>query len=237
MKPTEQQLEVMRRSFAAAAEAVADPDDRAVTADEMWDVITGALVGGEARDVVRRVAGSAQAQVDWRITVEMVREAGLEVVVADASEADRKPALRDELAARRSQKAYWAGWVGAAVAAAAIAFFVLRPTRDEPNVPPTIRDVPRTRITSTVPAGPISSQRDLVLQWSGGPSQARYDVRVTAENLRVIDAAFNITTPRYTLPAATLRAHEGTTIYWRVVATSRAGERIESPSFSLRIGR
>jgi hypothetical protein len=69
------------------------------------------------------------------------------------------------------------------------------------------------------------------LRWQA-PEGARFDVRVTTEDLRVLDTASGLTIPEHTVPAEMLEGLDsGAKVFWQVEATLPDGSTIQSGTF------
>jgi len=229
MSERDKDLPALRRAFQARdarAEAAPGP---APTADELWAVANGELRGDKARAVLEHVARDPEVATEWRLTMALVREAGIEPAWDEQSE----PRVVESR--RRWPTAWFLGW-GAAAVAVAILVFILLPTktRDEPQVPPTLRTTGQFVIKSAV--GPELARGRFELRWSGAPAGSRYEVHITTTKLRRVHSEFDLrATSLVVRPDAFKGLAAATPLVWRVVAITAKGERIESPAFDVRL--
>jgi hypothetical protein len=69
------------------------------------------------------------------------------------------------------------------------------------------------------------------LRWQA-PEGARFDVRVTSEDLRILDTASGLTSPEYTVLAEKLEGlPAGAKIFWQVEATLPDSSVVQSGTF------
>ncbi len=215
----------LRRAF-QERDAVADATAGDVpSADDMWNVATGEVRGAAARRILERVIADPELAAEWRITVRLVREAGIEPAWSDAGVAPT-PWWRSTR--------WLAGW-GAAAVAVAVLVFLLMPSKPTPDdVPPTLRTNDGAAITSSV--APSLPRHRFELAWSGAPPGARFEVHVMTAKLKPVYSAYDLTKPRALVPADRLRAlPTNAALVWRVVAITKTGERIECKAFDIRV--
>ena len=90
-------------------------------------------------------------------------------------------------------------------------------------------------VDSLVGEGPLS-RSDFLLRWTAGPSDSRYNVTVTAEDLTPIADATALTEPEFTVPESSLATlTAGEIIIWQVETVTPDGRRTQSLAFLTRI--
>jgi len=84
----------------------------------------------------------------------------------------------------------------------------------EPSASPSSQE--RARIESLVSEDEPLPRQHCVLRWSG-PEGARYELRITTEDLSPVDSASGLTVPEYRIPPAKLKDLEpGSLLLWQV---------------------
>ncbi|MEM6990196.1 MAG: hypothetical protein AAF721_06860 [Myxococcota bacterium] len=200
--------------------------DEAWTADRDAQVDAGALIRGELdQDDAVALAARALDEPDVAFAVR----------VAAAMDEARREASAEVHGARPSSRPAWPWAVGLAVAAALLLFVFTRP----PSLPElddsTIRSGPVRAIEPTKPAA-VLSRDAFVLEWSGGPPDATYDVFVTTAELQPVFQARELTERTLQVPATKLEAYPaGSKLLWRVVAVTREGRRVHSTAFEVEV--
>jgi len=104
----------------------------------------------------------------------------------------------------------------------------------QPAAQPVYRQPAETVKIEASPATRELPRTTCYLRWSSGPEGTRYDLIVTAKDLRVLAIAKALAAPEYLLPAEKIPAstHE---IFWRVTAHLPGGDDISSETFTSRI--
>jgi hypothetical protein len=223
MNEETQELERLRAAFTApAAESPAAED--CPSPETIWSAVRGELPPQALREVVDHTARCAACAEDWRLAVEVNRQAGAREEAAP----DRLP---DNLIAGRFGR--WRAVAAAAALAAGllVAFGLYRgavvPSR------PTYRQSQPTEILSLLAAGQTLPRQAAVLRWTPLPGAVSYDVSVSTEDLRPIAGAHGQTAAEYHLPQDTLAGlPPGAKLLWLVDAVFPDGHRVTSSTFT-----
>jgi hypothetical protein len=221
MNPNEQELARWRAAFACPAEDVPAPD-ACPAPDRIWAAVRGELPADEIRGIVEHTAVCAACAEDWRLAVDLGREAGA------AEEA--KPLA--PVVYGRFQR--WRPVAAAVAMAAALAIVVgIRTDINRPVEEPVYREAQEVVVRSLVPAGRPLPRRDAVLRWTPVPGAVAYDLLVSTENLKVVTEAEGLRTTAYKVPENSLAGlPPGAKILWRVEAVLSDGSRDGSPTFT-----
>jgi hypothetical protein len=206
-----------------------------VSSDDMWAVATGEIVGDDARAILERIVASPASVAAWQVTRELVAEAGLEPVYDETPEVAR---VAKRAKPPRRPWWPWAAWGGAALAAAVAVFLVIAPrsTAHLGGGGSTHLRSGGDAIDSALGTDPSLARDAFELRWTGAPDGSVYEVHVTTERLEPIVNAFDVAEAKYAVTADDLAGvAPGTRLLWRVVAVTSDGERIESPSFTVRV--
>jgi hypothetical protein len=119
----------------------------------------------------------------------------------------------------------------AAVLLAVVSLVVFR-TYDKDGGQPVYRTQEADWLHSVTPDGTKLAHDSFVLRWAAGPEGTVYDVRVTTEDLRVLDRARRLESAELRVPTSALADLEsGARIFWQVTAHQPDGRTIESESF------
>jgi hypothetical protein len=206
--------------LAEAFQALEDPSGADVPEDlreRIWQAVSGALPAEERREIVDRVASDPACAEAWRVAAAMWQ--------ASQSTA---PVLR----AVPPRTTRWApAWLATAAVlllgtAIGVVSLLNRPQVDE------FRASPGVAIESRL-APDVSLPREAFrLRWSPGPEGARYQVRVTTEDLRVLATTADLTEAQFTVePAALAGLASGSRVFWQVEVLLPDGGRVASPTF------
>ena len=210
--------ERLRRSFQALAQTKAracSPEDH----DRVWAAVRGALPAAERRALVERLAGDPAIAEAWRIAHTLRRDDPWEPVVES----------------RRSTPVVGRWLATAAVALLAISAVLLVSRLDRSNGD-TLRTPGGTRVESLIASDAAMPRDAFRLRWSPAPAGARYQVRVTTEDLRVLTTIANLAEPQVTVDQAALAGlTPGTRVFWQVEATLPSGQRTASQTFATRL--
>ncbi len=195
--------------------------DASVSAETLHAFLDGELPAPEARAVALALVADPSLAEDLRVT------AGLKRAKNESVEA--------EVPARASRsRLLWAS--AAALAAAVLALWIMRPPAPSPGGSEEIRAGGETSPIVSSVVGESLPRDAFVLTWSGGPNEVTWDVQVTTEELTVVFQAFDREQPSVRVPASVLRDHAaGTKLLWRVTAVDAAGGRSRSAAFRVRL--
>jgi hypothetical protein len=202
----------LREAFRALSETEGGGE---VDAQQVWRAVAGELPPEERLEVIDKVAlepGYAEA---WRLATELFEASGGSIAAHTASR-------------RRAQTFSLSPYVLAAAAVLFVGFIGVLVSRNlAPREP-----VYRGELVAPLAGAEESLPRDAFrLRWQA-PEGARFDVRVTTEDLRVLDTASGLTTPEHTVPAEMLEGLEsGAKVFWQVEATLPDGSTIQSGTF------
>ena len=94
----------------------------------------------------------------------------------------------------------------------------------------------RGDIRSSLPGQQPLPRDRFVLEWTGGPVDARYQVEVMTEDLRLIDRVSGLEAPQYQVPAEKLRdVASGDTLLWQVTPLPRDTRSSHFETFRTRV--
>ena len=190
--------------------------------DEIWLAVTGALPADRRRLIVDRMATDPACAEAWRIAHEMWRAAADTTAAIPAPQPSR---------ARR----WVAPWMAAAavlLVGTTIGLVTLRDRRagDQFRAPAGYAVQARQPDMASLP------REAFRLEWTAGPAGARYQVRVTAEDLTLLTTASDLNVPSFTVAPAQLAPYPaGAAILWQVEATLPDGDRVASRTFVTRV--
>jgi hypothetical protein len=187
--------------------------------DRIRQTLAGAIPADDRRALVERLASEPGLAEAWRVANHLRRD---------------PPAHR---AVARPPLASW--WqpgslvAAAALAALAVAAVVLPRHRTDGD---TLRGAGNHVIESRLADGAALPRNAFRLQWSEGPPESRYQVRVATEDLRLLASVADLSEPELVVEEAIL-AHlvTGSRIFWQVEARLPDGERVVSPTFVVRL--
>lgn len=216
----------LRRAFAAGAELAGTGED-CPAADRLWAVAALEAPPEERLRVAEHTARCAACAEDFRIVVEMVREAAMTKTtpapnpgtVVVGPWATTTPARRH----------LWGALAALLFLGAGLA--VLWPRIAPPPGPPIYRGNEKAEILSSLGASPKLPRAEALLRWQGPPG-ALYSIRVTGPDLRLVAEAQDLEKGEHRLRPAELEAYPaGTPFTWQVTAFLADGQRLESGIF------
>ncbi len=190
--------------------------------DRIWRAVAGELPVEERLALVDRMAVEAGLAEAWRIAHAL--HAAEPTVTARPPDAVRRasPWLRSWLAA--------AAMVLLGVASAVV-FQRFQPGGDE-----TFRTSEHQVIRSLVAADARLPRNAFRLRWSPGPPEARYQVRVTTDDLRLLTTTTDLVQAEFLVPPEILaEVPSGATVLWQVEAMLPSGARLASATFTARV--
>ncbi|HSS75390.1 MAG TPA: hypothetical protein VLV54_01465 [Thermoanaerobaculia bacterium] len=223
MNQENQELERLRAAFTAPAMDEPAHED-CPSPETLWAAVRGELQPQALRAVVDHTAVCAACAEDWRLAVEVNRQA--------AEQEESAPAkLPGNVIAGR-----FGGWRSLTAAAAlAASLLVAVGIYREAKGPsqPTYRETQQETVRSLVVAGQALPRQAAVLRWTPLPGATAYDVSVGTEDLRQVASAHGLAATGYRLPPTALAGlPAGTKLLWRVEAIFPDGHRVESPTFT-----
>jgi hypothetical protein len=211
----------LREAFLALSESE-EVSEGNVDTLKVWKAVAGELGVNERLEVIDKVAlepGYAEA---WRLATELFdaqsQEAG--PVATSTSEAGlRAPGVRTP-----SRSPY----ILAAAAVLLVGFLGVIVSRSLAPREPIYRGavvVPLTGAEESLP------RNDFRLRWQA-PEGSRFDIRVTTEDLWILDTASGLTSPEYVVPAERLEGLAAESkVFWQVEAKLPDGSVVQSGTF------
>ena len=206
----------LREAFASLSDT--EPGSEVDTV-RVWKAVAGELPAEERREVIDKVATDPAYAEAWRVATELRRASGESLAGVVVTVPARAPRA----------------WRFSTLAAAAAALFAatfgvyLYGTRT-PATP-----IYRGAIESLVASDSSLARDAFRLEWRA-PAGARFDVRVTTEELTVIDQVTGLEATTYLVPEDRLQElSPGATIFWQVEATLSDGAVVESETFIVQL--
>lgn len=186
--------------------------------ERLWDAVHGRLAAGECEAIVEHTVACPACAEDWRLALDLRRE-----VLADAARPSTSPASRR--------------WLSLAAAAAGLLLaggLALRLVAPGPKA--AYREPSGAPVHSLIAEDQRLPREHFVLRWSPGVAGARYNLRVSREDLEEVTRARGLAEPRFEVPASALSdIPDGTRLLWQVEVLSPGGERRLSPTFFARL--
>ena len=208
--------EALRSAFQALADSSGGECSRE-DLDRIWLAVGGELSAAERRELVERLATDAACAEAWRIAHEL--RGSLPIAVAGDRRSPWRPA------------SWLAAAAGLVLAAGVVLFVSVNRSGDA-----TFRDPGQAAIESLVPSEAVLPRDAFRLRWTPGPQDARYQVQVTTEDLRLLVTTADLTRPEVTVDAARLAdVPQGSRLLWQVEVTLPNGERTRSSTFVTRV--
>jgi hypothetical protein len=209
------EIENLRRAFTAPGGTAPRPED-CPPAETLWAAVHGELPPGALRDVVDHIATCPACAEDWRLAVEVEREATATAEVAAGRAAS--PVL------------YPRRWLRLApllaAAAAIVALVVGLPLVHHENEP-TYRGGPQ-KVASQVVEGQELPRDHCLLLWSG-PKDATYEIEVDSLTGDRLFSKRGLKVLSYEVPKSCFNGvRPGTRLEWRVTATPPRGAPVHS---------
>jgi hypothetical protein len=223
MNQDDQELARLRAAFAAPAAIAPDPES-CPAPEVIWAAVRGELPPRELREVLEHTASCTACAEDWRLAAELDRQS--------AATADVVTTPGKVITGRFGQ---WRAFAGVAALAACLLIAIgLNRTGEVGPKDPTYRDVPATGavVRSLLPDGQALPRQAAVLRWTPVTGAVSYDVRVSTEDLRVVQTAQGQTATEYRVPESALAGlPPGAKLLWQVEAVFPDGTRQSSPTY------
>jgi hypothetical protein len=186
----------LREAFRALSETEGAGE---VDTSQVWKAVAGELEPKERLEVIDKVAlepGYAEA---WRLATELFEASGGAILAASSSKTSVQTIWRSPYAL-------------AAAAVLLVGFIGVLVSRNLSPREPVYRGEVVVPLTGAEESLPKDAFR---LRWQA-PEGTRFDVRVTTEDLQILDAASSLTAPEHTVPAEKLRGlSSGAKVFWR----------------------
>jgi hypothetical protein len=207
--PPERLVAMLRSS-----ERDARPRPECPPPDRLWDAARGELPARETRSIVSHTAACASCSADWRLALELGRDAGAAVAARSSSRTAPRLALL----------------VAATLAGAAILVTWRGLERPEPSG---FRTGPRGGAVRALIGDRAPLPRDaFVLRWEAPSPGSTYAVEVASEDLRPLFSCSELESPEIRVPRAALGSvPAGGIVIWRVRASLPGGRVVASPAF------
>ena len=210
--------EALKKAFQSLADTT-DEGPSAADNDLVWRALSGELPASERRALVDRMSRDPALAESWRIAHEVSRETSAQA-----------PASVSRVR----------GWMPAWLAAAAALFVTVGIAvvfqLSRPGVDDTFRDGRAYVVQSLVPSDTALPRNAFRLRWTPGPAGARYTLRVTTEDLRVLATASDVTSPEYVVSSDLLSTvPSGARVFWQVDAVLPEGNTVSSQTFVARV--
>ena len=189
--------------------------------DRVWRALDGTLGPDERRALIERLATDPALAEAWRAAHELRAAGGIDMKVSAAPP--------------QSVSGWRRGWLAAAavVLAGVSAVFVFQRVRPADD---TFRASEGYAVESLIAADAALPRGAFRLRWSPGPTDTRYQVRVTTDDLRVLTTAADLPAAEFVVPAEALApVAAGDLVLWQVDATLPGGQRMSSATFTTRV--
>ena len=226
MNQDTQELAKLRAAFTAPADDSPAAED-CPSPETIWSAVRGELPPQALREVVDHTARCAACAEDWRLAVEVNRQAEEQEETAPG----RLPS--NVVVGRFAGLRTWRSVAAAAALAAGL--FVAVGIYREAVVPsqPTYRAPQEATLHSLLPAGQALPREAAVLRWTPLAGAASYDVSASTEDLRQVASAHGQTATAYQLPREALAGlPPGARLLWQVDAVFPDGHHVTSPTFT-----
>jgi hypothetical protein len=206
----------LRRAFTAPAGGAPRPED-CPPAETLWAAVHGELPVAEIRAVVDHTASCPACAEDWRLAVEVQRQApGYSPAVSPPARERRWFRLAPLVAPL-------------AVAAVVVLLAVGVPLFRQGDEPVFRGQKP---VTSLLHEGQTLPRANCLLRWAG-PADATYEVEVRTLAGRQVALARNLTAPFYQVPVDALAGvRSGSRLEWQVTATPATGPPLSPRTFT-----
>lgn len=186
----------------------------------IWQAVRGESSADETRAIVLHTAACASCAEAWRIA----HAAATDVPVTPVRES--------------AWRSVWVWGPGLAAAALLVLSVLNNSAFSLPGLRPSpqLRERPAPIVSALVREDQPLDRTNFVLEWTPGPAGARYNVRVTTEDLSVVARVSGIDASRYQIPASSLTAlPSGAKLLWQVDVVARDQPVRTSPTFVVRV--
>jgi hypothetical protein len=209
-RPAEDLIRAFRSRTGASGDGITCPP-----AETIWESAAGALTRQDNEALVDHTAACAACATAWRLAREL----------QEGVFAERRPSLRS--VGRR-----WFPLAAAAALVLTLSGVMVLQIRDRRTEVPAYR-VPETRaITSLLSRDHVLPRSSCVLRWASGLADARFNIRVTDEDLNPLASGDGLTTGEFPVPQSALAGLPGgAKILWRLEVLGPDGSRSSSPTF------
>ena len=203
------------------------PDD---LQEQIWRAVSGDLDPEQRRALVDRTASDPAVAEAWRVASALWQARQEGGGITEGSRASVMP-----MPTRRPRP--WASpWLAAAAALVLITTIVTIQYRRSGPAGDEFRVAPGATVQSLVPDDASLPRDEFRLRWTPGPENARFRVRVTTEDLRILVSAGELMEPELVVsPAALADVPSGARILWQVEMALPAGPTITSSTFIVRV--
>jgi hypothetical protein len=201
----------------------------------IWSAVRGELEADERHAIVERLAADPALAEAWRVAHALAAELSPETDVRQVAAGDSEPRLRSwRLPLRLASWRPSPRLAIAAVLVLGVSIAVLTSRND--SGPAVFRDAGGWTAQSLLAPDAALPRSAFRLRWTAAPEGARYQVRVTTEDLRLLATVADLTTVEVTIDAGQLAAlPSGARVLWQVETTFPDGERTRSSTFVTRI--
>lgn len=208
------------QGLARAFQALAD-SDRAECSEAdtalVWEAVHGTLDPEARRALIARLPEEPALAEAWRVAQAF-------------GEPRTEPAAM--LAPGRWRATPWLAAAAIMVLGLTATLLVSRPAVEVE----TTRSGEAFAVESLLAADAVLPRDTFVLRWRPGPEGARYQVRVTTVDLRVVATVRDLDRPEHQVPASALAdVPAGSQVLWQVEVTLPSGARVTSETFVARI--
>lgn len=206
MSSLQNEFDTLARAFAARSQSPAAlaqcPDP-----ELLFEAASGALEHGQRMKIVDHVAQCAECAMSWRLAMDL----------------GARPAVRASNA--------WAprfAIAASVIVAAGLATHFLNPVKDQQ---PQYRQAADPRAPTSLTAEKLARDRFL-LQWSPGPTESSYSLRLSTAQLALLFLEQDITAAEFQVPASALaKVESGQQLFWQVEVRLPDGRRVVSDTY------
>ena len=217
----------------------ARPRDDCPMPDRIWAAVQLELPLEERLAIIDHTTTCQVCAEAWRLSMELAAEGATAALPKPGREESNLQAIgRDDLTRTPFNRAgilttaksrlAWAAIAASLVVITGLVFALRSSLTDEP-----VLRAPETGdIRSLVAERGQIPRDDFRLEWSAGPSGARYDLTVTTSDLEVIVDVRGLDRPEYRIaPERLADVPPGARVFWRVSARTSDGATVSSRTF------